>query len=329
MSDRINPPDWLPAELRVLVPRIQEAVLAGAVSAEAFDVTKLGEIAKSPLRLRDWLDLHIPWLVGPHIDQFEPTSGQRGTIVTLRGARFASTRSDNLVTIGGASAPVLSASSTELKVLTTADTNTGQIQLKIGTHTAAGPYPFTVIGYPGDANDDGPPVFAMGAGAGSAGDVNPIGTIRVLIVVCQALDLVPANFNTVRTGLNDRWTNVQTFYTQASYGRTNVQFDIVGSAAQLDGNFTDFVDLPGIANIIPGQLNRIAAIAANHAQSQGFDPNNYQMMCSVVFTNNQFIRAWGGSDTSIFSYDDGKPSSDPTHIHISIPLAHAINLLWI
>jgi hypothetical protein len=324
MDDWINPADWLPTELRVLAPRTQ-----GAVPAGAFDVTNLGEIAKSPLRLKDWLDLHIPLLIGPQIDEFEPTSGQRGTIVTLHGARFATARGDNLVTIGGASAPVLSASSTELKVLTTADTNTGPIELRVGTHTATGPHPFTVTGYPDNTNDDGPPAFAMGAGAGSAGDVNPIGTIRVLIVVCQALDVMPTNFNTVRTGLNDRWTNVQAFYTQASYGRTNVQFDIVGNAAQLDGNFADFVDLTGIQNIIPGQLNRIAAIAANHAQSQGFDLNSYQMMCSVVFTNNQFVRAWGGLDTSNFSYDDGKPTSDPTHIHISIPLNHAVNLLWI
>jgi hypothetical protein len=328
MNDRINPADWLPEELKSLAPR-SRTVLTEAVPKEVFDVTKLGDIAKSPLRLKDWLDLNIPWLIGPYIGDVEPTSGQRGTIVTLRGARFAAARGDNLVTIGGASAPVLSASSTELKVLTTADTNTGPIELKVGTHTATGPYPFTVTAYPGNADDDGPPVFAMGAGAGSTGDVNPIGTIRVLIVVCQALDVVPGNFNTVRTGLNDRWTNVQTFYTQASYGRTNVQFDIVGSAAPLDGNFADFVDLAGIQNVIPGQLNRVAAIAANHAQSQGFDLNNYQMMCSVVFTNNQFIRAWGGSDTSTFSYDDGKPTSDPTHIHISISVSHAINLLWI
>ena len=31
----------------------------------------------------------------------------------------------------------------------------------------------------------GRPVFAMGAGDGAAGDVNPIGTVRVLVVVFQ------------------------------------------------------------------------------------------------------------------------------------------------
>jgi hypothetical protein len=294
-----------------------------------FDVNRLAPaIKKSPLKLKDWLDLHIPWLIGPRIDSFDPPGAQRGTILTIRGARFAASRSDNQVTIGGTSVPVLAASFGELKVLATKDVDTGPVKIKIGTRTAASPYDFVVKGYPG-GGDDGPPVFAMGAGDGATGDVNPIGTIRVLVVVCQAADRVPANFANVRTGLNDRWTNVQTFYTQASFTRTNVQFDIVNTAAQLDGNFTDFVDLAGVQNIIPGQLNRVAAITAQHAQDAGFNLNNYQMMCSVVFTNGAFVRAWGGSDTQTFSYDDGKPAGDPTHIHIDITLTQKINLLWI
>src|SRR5262249_4104015 len=160
-----------------------------------------------------------------------------------------------------------------------------------------GPYDFVVKGYPG-TGDDGPPVFAAGAGAGDAGDVNPIGTIRVLVVICQAADKVPPNLANVRTGLNDRWTNVQTFYTQASYTRTTVQFDIVNTSAALDGNFSDFVDLSSdVQNVIGAQGNRIVAIAAQHAQDQGFTLDNYQMLCAVVFTGGQFIRAMGGVDT--------------------------------
>ena len=294
-----------------------------------FDVGKLAPaIKKSPLKLRDWLDLHIPWLIGPRIDSFDPPGGQRGTILTIRGVRFAPNRSDNQVTIGGKDVPVLAASATELKVLATKDVDSGPVKVKIGTRAATGAYDFAVKGYPGES-DDGAPVFATGAGDGAAGDVNPIGTIRVLVVVCQAADKVPANLANVRTTLNDRWTNVQTFYTQASFSRTNVQFDIVNTAAQLDGNFTDFVDLAGAQNVIGGQKLRIAAIAAQHAQDQGFNLNNYQMLCCVVFTDGAFIRAWGGVDTQTFSYDDGKPTSDPTHIHIDITLNQTINLLWI
>lgn len=315
-----------PAPKRVAKPK----PAARATRAEArFDLDKISPaIAKSPLKLRDWLTERLPWLIGPRITGFEPPKGQRGTILTIKGSHFAAARADNEVTIGGTAVPVLAASATELKALVTKEVDEGPIKVKVGTHTATSALDFGIAGYPGDS-DDGPPVFAMGAGAGSAGDVNPIGTIRVLIVICQANDLAPANFSTVRTGLNTRWTNVQTFYTQASYGRTNVQFDIVSTPAQLDGSFADFVDLAGIANIIPGQLNRMAAIAAQHAQDEGFTLDNYQMLCSVMFTNGAFIRAWGGSDTSTFSYDDGKPTSDPSHIHIDISLSDKINLLWI
>ena len=294
-----------------------------------FDLNKLSPaIKKSPLRLKDWLDLHIPGLVGPRIDAIDPPGGQRGTILTIRGARFETNRLNNHVTIGGTDAPVLAASSDELKVLVSKDVDSGPVKVQIGTHSAAGPYDFDIKGYPG-GSDDGPPVFAMGAGDGAAGDVNPIGTVRVLVVVCQASDKVPGNLTTVRNTVNDRWTNVQTFYTQASFTRTNVQFDIVNTAAQLDGNFTDFVDLAGAQNVISGQKMRIAAIAAKHAQDEGFTLNNYQMLCCIVYTDGAFIRAWGGVDTQTFSYDDGKPATDPSHIHIDITLTQKINLLWI
>jgi hypothetical protein len=73
----------------------------------------------------------------------------------------------------------------------------------------------------------------------------------------------------------------------------------------------------------------IAAIAAQHAQDDGFNLNNYQMLSCVVYTDGAFIRAWGGVDTQTFSYDDGKPTTDPSHIHVDITLSQKINLLWI
>jgi len=172
-------------------------------------------IKKSPLKLRDWLDHYLPWFLGPRIDLIDPPGGQRGTILTLRGARFATTRADNEVRIGGTVVPVLAASATDLKVLATKDVDSGSVKVKIGTRTGTGPHDFVVKGYPG-SGDDGPPVFATGAGAGAAGDVNPIGTIRVLVVVCQAADKIVPNLAATITALNTDWTNVQTYYTQAS-----------------------------------------------------------------------------------------------------------------
>jgi len=151
-----------------------------------------------------------------------------------------------------------------------------------------------------------------------------------MVVLCQATDRIPANLTTVRTALTQAWNNVHTYYDQASFSRTNVQFDIAAAAATLDGVFTDFVDLsPDVQNVKAGQLGRIAAFAAQQAQNEGFNLNNYQMLCSVVFTNGDFIRAWGGTDTQTFSYDNGKPVSDPARIHIDIQLTQKINELWI
>jgi hypothetical protein len=304
-------------------------VLKKQAPTNEFDVEELDSgIKKSPLKLKEWLEQHIPILIGPHIDAFDPPAGQRGTILTIQGERFSTNRSDNQVTIAGRDVPVLAATANELKVLVTKDVDSGPVKIKIGSHIATGAQDFDVKGYPG-GSEDGPPVFAMGTGDGVAGDVNPIGTIRVLVVVCEAADKVPSNLANVRTTLNNRWTNVQTFYTQASYGRTDVKFDIVSTAAQLDGNLSDFVDLAVAENVIAGQKMRIAAIAAQHAQDEGFNLNNYQMLSCVVYTDGAFIRAWGGVDTQTFSYDDGKPTTDPSHIHVDITLSQKINLLWI
>ncbi|MEP7274374.1 MAG: IPT/TIG domain-containing protein, partial [Acidobacteriota bacterium] len=147
-----------------------------------FDIDQIpASVKKSPLKLKEWLDSHIPALIGPRIDSLDPPSGQRGTILSIRGAYFSTIRTDNQVTIGGVSVPVVAATASELRVLVTKDVDSGPVEVSIGSSTSAGPHDFTIDGYPGGA-DDGPPVFAEGAGSGSAGDVNPIGTIRVLVV---------------------------------------------------------------------------------------------------------------------------------------------------
>ena len=285
-------------------------------------------VRKSPLKLSKWLDLHLRDYVGPEIFDFYPVDGQRGTIVTITGSGFAPNRTDNYVTIGGAAVPVLAASDSELKVLTTTAVDSGQIVVQVGSKSSKALQDFTIAGYPGEG-DDGPPVFALGAGDGEAPTVNPIGTIKVLVVICQAVDLIPPSLTEVQNQLIDKWTNVQTYYRQASYNRTKVEFDIVGTAAALDGNFTDFVDLTTKKNIIYAQLPRVAAIAAQHAKDEGFNLDDYQMLCTVVFTDGDFIRAWGGGNTQTFSYDDGKPATDPAHISINITTSKPINQLWI
>ena len=223
--------------------------------ARTFNLKDAGAAVKSPLKLRDWLDKNIPLFVGPRITSFDPLQTQRDAIITIRGSRFAASRADNQVAIGGANAPVLAASATELKVLVPRDAESGAVEVTTGGRMATAPHDFTLKGYPAaGSGEDGPPVYAEGAGEGAEGDANPIGTLKVLVVICQAKDLVPAAPATVRTTVDNRWRDVQTFYSQASYTRTDIQYDIVPGAAALDGNFTDFVTLADpVNNIISGQ----------------------------------------------------------------------------
>jgi hypothetical protein len=298
--------------------------------ARTFNLKDAGAAVKSPVQLRDWLDKNIPLLVGPAISSVEPQTAHRDAILTIQGARFSTNRADNAVTVGGVAAPVLAAAATELKVLVARNANTGPIKVTVGGRTATAPHDFVLKAYPG-AGEDGPPVFAEGEGQGAAGDANPIGTLKVLVVICQAKDLVPPNIATIRNGLDDRWKSVQKYYKQASYTLTDVQYDIVGDAAQLNGNIADFVDpSPDVDNIINDKLEQIAAIAAKHAQDKGFDLNTYTMMCCVVYTAGDFVRAWGNVARQIFSYNDMLPAGNPAHIDpISITLTKEVNLLWI
>jgi hypothetical protein len=133
-------------------------------TVRTFDISTLGDLVRSPVGLRDWLDLHLPELVGPSISSFSPASGPRGTVVTIEGNTFSANRLDNAVTVGGADAFVLSASQTRLQVLTGPNTDTGPVEVTIGGRTATSGGPFTVTGFPapGDDIENGPPVVTIG-----------------------------------------------------------------------------------------------------------------------------------------------------------------------
>src|SRR3954447_2900934 len=308
----------------------QEILMTQSIPRQplSFDVKTLGDVAKSPVGLLDWLRHHLPQLVGPTIETFAPTQGQRGTVLTITGSNFSTIRTDNAVTVGGAPATVLAASPTSLTVLTGPDTDTGPIEITIGGRTATSPAKFVVTGYPdpGDA-DDGPPVVSQGAGAPQAGDVNAIGTVRVLVVVLRPSDTAPPNPASVRSTVSTAWDKVHTYYDQASYGRTDVKVDLTDFAV-LDGTLSTFLDT-SINNFSSSQLGRIAAIGADAAIKQGFHLNDYAMAAFVVYTNGTFVRAWGGGSQSTFAYDNGLPASDPNRISINVSANHPINTLFI
>src|SRR5262245_46257746 len=121
---------------------------AFAEFSQANVAATIREQANSPLKLRDWLSRYSPFITGPSISSFEPIAGPPGTLITLHGSDFSTVREENLVSVGGYPAFVASATSTELKVITSLDVQDGPVKLTIGTHTAGGPQDFMVLGYP-------------------------------------------------------------------------------------------------------------------------------------------------------------------------------------
>lgn len=280
---------------------------------------------KSPLQLRDWLDRWYPFIVGPHITWFEPTSGQPGVLVTIHGSDFSSVREENAVTVASRPALVVAASATELQVITAADIEDGPVKVTVGTHAANGPQDFLVLGYPdAGAGEDGPPISFAGAGEGEQGDVNPIGTVRVLVALVVPNDLVPTA--AARTIVTSAWANVVTYYSQASYGQTVVQVDVTTNWKMIDAASADLLE---DSNIKWAEIGRVMAFAAQGAADEGFNLDNYAMTAAVMFLNGTFIRAWGGWSQQNFQYNNGLPAGDPNRIAIDLTADHQINLIAI
>jgi hypothetical protein len=280
---------------------------------------------QTPAKLRDWLDRYGPFIVGPSVSHFDPTEGQPGTLLTIHGAQFSTVREENSVTVGGEPAFVASASASELKVVTASTVRNGRVKVKVGSRTATSAQDFRVRGYPrGGSGEDGPPVVFEGAGNGSPGDVDPIGTVRVLVSLVTPNDQVPTA--AARTSVVDAWAAVTRYYAQASYGRTDVQVDVTTNWKTLD---IDKASLLSDDNIDAAQLDRVEAFAAQGAVDEGFDLDDYEMMAAVVFLNGTGIRAWGGWSKQDFVYNNGLPAGDPNRIDINLSADHEVNLIAI
>src|SRR5262245_20386016 len=90
------------------------------------------------VRLFSWLSEWIASWGGtplpppsPTIASFTPSGGWPGSIVTISGSGFTEVRDDHLVTIGGARALVITASTTELMVMAGELTVSGPIQVTV------------------------------------------------------------------------------------------------------------------------------------------------------------------------------------------------------
>jgi IPT/TIG domain len=290
---------------------------------------RIVSLAGRPDRLRDFLNENLPRLRGPQVVDFAPMRGRPGTIVEIHGSNFSGTRADNQVSVGGAPALVVEASESRLRAITDDTARTGPVEVTVGGRTADGPHDFEVLDAPVPGSDtEGPPIHFAGTGTALAGDVPSTGTLNVLVALVNPSDRVPSNPANARTAVLNAWSNVHTFYDQASYGRLNVHVDVTASWHTLSGNFNDYVTVDpadsNAPNVRPGALDRLTAEAANAAQGEGLSLNSYAIMATVIFLNGTFIRAWGGWSRSNFSYVNAGAG-----ININITADHEVNLLAI
>lgn len=229
---------------------------------------EIKKLATSPEALAAWLDVHVPYIVGPSITSFDPPEGPAGCMVTIVGNNFAMVRADNIVDVGGAPATVVSASRTELKVLTAREAGDGPVKVTVGGRSAIGPHDFHVTGYPA-AGGDGPPINYKGVTpVPSMGDVDPIGPVRVLVTLVRPNDITPGAG--IRNDVLGVWGDVETYYDQVSYGKTDVQLDVTTQWAVLDGPKTDF--LRTTTNTVTAWNSASLTLGIGGADVDGFAP---------------------------------------------------------
>jgi len=280
------------------------------------------KLKMNPELLADYLPIWLGTITGPNIHSFSPIEGQPGTKIVIQGKNFSETRNKNIVNVGGEQAYVIAASKTELTVITSLKTTTGPINIDVEGKSAAGPVNFTVLSYPAaGAGKNGPPIFFEGSSNSPSQGVNPIGTIKSLIVVCRATDTLPINPVATRNNIKTEFDQSSSYYDEVSYGRTVLDIDYT-DWVDLSGTYDDYVDT-GIDNFSnPEGVKRIVAEAAQGAVDQGFDMDDFMFMGVVMFLNGGFVRAWGGWSQSNFSYNDNG-------LNINITAANALGLTTI
>jgi hypothetical protein len=286
----------------------------------------LVEVSRAGVRrLPDILEMFEDFLRslgGPQLLGFSPSEGRPGCVLTIDGRNFSETRDQNQVRVGGHTALVVTASATQLRVISDLETTDGPVEITVGSRSAVSTSDFRVLPYPA-ADEDGPPILFSGQGDGAPGDLSSTGTTTILVALVNPSDEVPAAGSTARQDVVDSWATVQTYYDQASFGDKALDPDILPAWATLSGDTDDYCDFVTEKNIRQAVLPRLFAEAAQACVDAGYDLNDYDLLAVTLYLNGQFIRAWGGGERQNFSYDP------PGGTTISITLDQPINTLAI
>ncbi len=265
----------------------------------------------------DWIES-----LGPVILDVSPNAGYQGTVVTIEGLNFSENRTDTRVAIGGVAAIVVTATSTRIEAIVGLGTCGGPVTVEVAGRTTTARKDFELLDWPSASpSEDGPPIFYGGAGSGSPAPLSTTGTIRALVVVSYPTDRLPSDPDSERAAIENTWTWLSMFYFQASYGRLTVDVTVTDWAC-LTGAFTDYVTElePGAYMFDSLILDRLTAECAQGALDQGFDLENFDVLCCCVWTNGENVRDLGNWNDSHFAYaGDG--------LDINITLGHELALM--
>lgn len=217
----------------------------------------------------------------PRIDGFSPESGLPGTIVKIEGSRFAAISSDNLVTIGGSPARVISGNSNEIRVVALRDVRTGEIKIDTGSGTATSQDIWKRAGSSlrptADKDADAKLVEGLGYPMDKRYDMAAQGTNqKILIILAQPSDIDPEDLatagSTARDDILAKLPSANTFFSQASYGKTSVDFgvttDWVALSQPRDFYFWTAEDLARDQNKVDGAQADLDALMLDPSATQ-------------------------------------------------------------
>ncbi len=277
-------------------------------------------------RLRRWIESLGIRPQSLHVADFQPSEAYAGTAMVITGFHFSPNRAENEVTVGGYPTFVVEASENRLLVLTDALCGSGPVEVTVNGETTSGARDFVVKPWPAPGTDEPAPPYAFegrglpGSGPGGApfpggdpnvaagaGEIPPTGVARVLVVLVNPTDMVPPNSGQVRTDVINTFSNVTTFYDQVSYGTLDVPVDVTNFVPLLEN--ADYYHrqngAAGYPNIDQPVLDQLTAEAAQGAENQGFNLDDYVVMAVLVYMPGLEVRAWGGWSAANFAYNDG------------------------
>jgi hypothetical protein len=159
------------------------------------------------------------------ISSFAPVSGFVGTSVTITGANFSATASDNTVKFNGTSANVTAASTTSLTVTVPAGANTGKITVDLHGITATSANDFTVIA---------PSITSFSPAVGTAG--------TTVTITGSNFNTTPGNnvvkFNGTAANVTAASATSLTVTVPVGASTGKISVDVNGSATSSSSDFT-------------------------------------------------------------------------------------------